>query len=143
MALKFYLKLRALGWDETLRWWKGGLTRVKKSDVTISEYIDAVREKSLIHSKTVESYGAALRKIASDIHDVVHNRPRADWRTKVDAIKLATLTAETIEAWRADFIKRGSINPLKEKSARVSANSIIGRARSLFSSDVIARVKTW
>ena len=35
--------------------------------VTIGEYLDAVREKSLIHPKTLESYSAALRKIASDI----------------------------------------------------------------------------
>ena len=59
----------------------------------------------------------------------------------MDAIKLATLTAEVIEEWRAGFIKRGAINPLKEKSARISANSFIGRARSLFGADVIARVK--
>jgi hypothetical protein len=59
----------------------------------------------------------------------------------VDAIKLDTLTAEMIETWRADFIKRGSTNPLKEKSARISANSFIGRARSLFGADVIARVR--
>jgi integrase len=46
-----------------------------------------------------------------------------------------------IETWRADFIKRGSTNPLKEKSARVSANSFIGRARSLFGAEVISRVR--
>jgi hypothetical protein len=50
-------------------------------------------------------------------------------------------TSEKIEEWRTSFIKRGAINPLKEKSARVSSNSFIGRARSLFSADVIARVK--
>jgi integrase len=59
----------------------------------------------------------------------------------VDAIKLDTLTAEEIETWRTNFIKRGSINPLKEKSARVSANSLIGRARSLFGTETVARVR--
>jgi hypothetical protein len=42
---------------------------------------------------------------------------------------------------RTRFIRRGSTNPLAEKSAKVSANSFIGRARSLFSANVIARVK--
>ena len=103
----------------------------KKSDVTIGQYLDAVRAKSLIHAKTVGSYASALRKIASDIRGITHNGKRSSWRERVDAIKLDTLTAQAIEAWRADFIKRGSTNPLKEKSARVSANSTIGRpARS-------------
>jgi len=141
LAFEFYLKLRALGWEETLRWWKGGSTSAKKSDVTVGEYIDAVAEKSLIHSKTIESCGAALRKIAGDIHDVTHDGLRSTWRVRVDGIKLATLAAEMIEAWRANFIKAGSVNPVKERSARVSANSFIGRARSLFGADVIARVK--
>ena len=142
MALKFYLKLRALGWDETLRWWKGDLSDAKKSDVTVGEYVEAVAAKSLIHSKTLGSYSAALRKIASDIQGFSNGkRSRSTWRTQVDAIKLATLTSEKIEAWRADFIKRGSVNPIKEKSARISANSYIGCARSLFGADVILRVK--
>jgi hypothetical protein len=99
-----------------------------------------VRAKSLIHTKTIESYAAALRKIASDIHNVT-DKKRATWRRRVDTIKLATLSAEMIEAWRADFIKRKATNPLKEKSARVSASSFIGRARSLFGADVITRVR--
>jgi integrase len=140
-ARKFYQDVWANGWDEARRRHKGAPAEAKKSDVTVGEYIDAVAEKSLIHAKTLESYGAALRKIAGDIHDVTHKGPRADWRVRVDAIKLVTLTAEMIEAWRADFIKAGSVNPVKERSARVSANSFIGRARSLFGAEVIARVR--
>jgi hypothetical protein len=45
-----------------------------------------------------------------------------------------------IEAWRAQFIKRAT-DPLAEKSARVSANSFIGRARSLFGAETIAHVR--
>jgi hypothetical protein len=142
LALKFYIKLRALGWDETLRWWKGGASvSTKKSDVTIGEYLDAVRAKSLIHAKTIGSYASALRKITADIAGITHGRPRSAWRERAEAIKLDTLTAQAIEDWRADFIRRGSTNPLKEKSARVSANSTIGQARSLFSAEIISRVR--
>jgi hypothetical protein len=139
LARKLYQELVANGWEETLRRRKG-LPAEKKVNVTIGEYLDAVKGKSLIHAKTIESYGAALRKIASDIHDVA-DKKRATWRTRVDAIKLATLSAEAIEAWRTDFIKAGSVNPVREKSARVSANSFIGRARSLFGAEVISRVR--
>jgi integrase len=139
LARKFYEDIRANGWEAALARRKG-TREEKKVNVTIGEYLDAVKAKSLIHAKTIESYAAALRKIAADISSVA-DKKRATWRAKVDGIKLATLTAEMIEAWRADFIKRGSVNPIKEKSARVSANSFIGRARSLFGADTIARVR--
>ena len=102
LALEFYLKLKALGWDEALRWWKKGddSTSIKKSNVTIGDYVDAVKIKSLIHPPTIESYAHALRKIASDIHGLNSSSKRADWREQVDNIKLATLTNEMIEEWR-------------------------------------------
>jgi hypothetical protein len=50
------------------------------------------------------------------------------------------LTDEKIEDLRAAFIKRKANNPLTEKSARVSADTFIGRARALFTRDVIERV---
>jgi site-specific recombinase XerD len=133
LALEFYLKLRALGWEETLRWWKGDSTAAKKSDVTIAEYLEAVTAKSPIYPKTIQSYVKALRKIAGDITGETE-------REKRDAIRLRTLTAEKIEAWRIEFIRRKATDPLKEKSARISANAFIGRARSLFSSETVARV---
>jgi site-specific recombinase XerD len=134
LALECYLKLRALGWEETLRWCKGDSTAAKKSDVTIGEYLEAVTAKSPIYPKTIQSYAKALRKIAGDI--AVETK-----REKRDAIKLRTLTAEKIEAWRIEFIKRKATDPLKEKSARISASAFIGRARSLFSRETVARVR--
>ena len=51
------------------------------------------------------------------------------------------LTPEKIEAWRIDFIRRTATDPPKEKSARVSANSFILRARVLFGPATVARVR--
>jgi hypothetical protein len=139
LARKFYEDLRADGWEAALAR-RRGIPAEKKVNVAIGEYMDAVYSKSLVDPKTLESYAAALRKIASDIHGI-DNGKRSTWRERVDAIKLATLSPEAIEAWRAGFIKRGSTNPLKEKSARISANSFIGRARSLFGAEVISRIR--
>jgi hypothetical protein len=137
VARNFYLDLRANGWEAALARRKGAPV-VKRVNVTVGEYVDAVKAKSLLYPKTVESYTGALRKIASDIVALDKSSKRPIWRTQVSAIKLASLTTEAIEAWRADFIKRRSVNPLKEKSARVSANTFIGQARSLFGADVSA-----
>jgi hypothetical protein len=133
-ALKFYLKLRALGWDETLRWWKGDSDGVKKSDVTVGEYIEAVGTKSLFSPKTLDSYAQALRKITGDIVGESE-------REKRDAIKLRTLTSEKIEAWRIDFIRRKATDPPRERSGRISASSFLLRARALFSAETVARIR--
>jgi hypothetical protein len=100
LALEFYLKLRALGWEGALRWWKKGddSTSIKKSNVTIGDYVDAVREKSLIHPKTLESYGAALRKIASDIAGFDSSSKRSTWRAQVDNKRQSVLGFEHLLA---------------------------------------------
>jgi integrase len=119
----------------------------KKINVTINEYVEAVKARSAIFPKTVESYGAALRKIAADVFQLADTpdkkspKNRDAWRKKVGALKLRRLTDRVIEDWRVDFIKRKGTDPLKGKSARVSANSFIRRARSLFAPEVIERVR--
>jgi hypothetical protein len=146
-ARKLYEELRANGWEETLRRRNSKNVPDKKVNITIGEYIDAVKAQSAIYDKTVESYGVALRKIAADIHgladtpDKKSSIAREAWRERVNLIKLRTLSAEKIDDWRVDFIKRKGTNPVKEKSARVSANSFIRRARSLFGRDVLTRVR--
>lgn len=130
LALNLYLDIRANGWDAVMAR-RRGLPAEKKANVTIGEYLEAVRTRSLIYPRTLESYSQALRKIAGDITGKAADR---------DAIKLRTLTPEKIEAWRIEFIHKGSTDPLKEKSAKVSANSLILRARSLFGVNVLAAI---
>jgi hypothetical protein len=134
LALQFYQRLRVSGWDETLRWWKGDLHDMKKSDVTVGEYIGAVTERSALRPKTLTSYVAAFRQIAGDVAGEMN-------RARRDGIKLRTITPEKIATWRTEFVRKRSTNPLKEKSARVSVGSLLLRARQLFSAEMIARIK--
>ena len=71
----------------------------------------------------------APRKIAADIAGL-SGGSRDAWD-----VKLSRLTPEAIKTWRIGFIRRKAVNPLAEKSAKVSANSFILRARSVFSAD--------
>jgi hypothetical protein len=114
------------------------LSEVKKSDVTVGEYIDAVTERSIFRPKTLQSFVASLRKIVGDVGGIAHKRPRSSWRDRVDATKLSTLTPEKIESWRVKFILKRSTDPLKEKSARVSVGSLLLRAKKLFSAETLA-----
>ena len=132
-AQKLYLDVRANGWDAVMSRRRGNSTE-KKVNVTVGEYIEAVAAKSLIYPKTIQSYAKALRKIVGDITGETK-------RAKRDAVKLRTLAPQKIEAWRRDFIRRKATDPLKEKSARISANAFIQRARSLFSKEAVACVR--
>ena len=131
-ARQLYVALKANGWDETLRRRRGGAE--KKSDVTIGEYLEAVREKSLLRPATTESYAVALRMIAGEITGRKSKAHR-------NAIKLRSITDDKVEAWRAAYIKRKAANPLAEKSARITASSLILRAKALFFADTVARVR--
>ena len=133
LARKLYLELCANGWEETLRRRRGDPAS-KKVNVTVGEYIEAVAARSLFSPKTLESYAQALRKIAGDITGETK-------REKRDGIKLRTLTPEKIEAWRVEFIRKKATDPLREKSARISVGSFLLRARSLFSAEMVARVR--
>jgi integrase len=106
----------------------------KKSDVTIGEYIEAVREKNLLRPATIQSYAVALRAIAGGITG-------RKGRIHRDAIKLRLLTDDKVEAWRALYIKRKAVNPLAEKSARATASSLILRSKAIFFSETLARVR--
>jgi hypothetical protein len=146
-ARKLYEELRANGWDATLRKRKPQDEVEKKVNATIGQYVDAAKRKSAVYTKTLEGYAVALRKIAADICGLADTGEKKSpihrevWREKVNAIKLRTLTREKIENWRVEFIKRRGVDPLSEKSARISANSFIRRARSLFARDVVSRVR--
>jgi integrase-like protein len=130
-ARKLYEELRANGWQATFARRRGADPQ-KKVNVTVGEFLAAVRQESMLYPKTIESYAQALRKIAGDIAGKQDGR---------DAIRLRVLTAEKVESWRDAFIRRIGVNPVKEKSARVSANSFISRARALFGKEVVSRVR--
>ena len=124
LARKLYHDVKANGWQAVLAQRRGALME-KKVNVTVGEYVEAVRTKSLLSAQTLESYAQALCKIAGDIAQV-------EGRERRNAIRLRTLSHEKIEAWRVDYIRRKATDPLREKSARISANSLLLRARALF-----------
>ena len=63
---------------------------------------------------------------------------RDKWLAKVDGVKLDSITPAKIQKWKQSFVKeRGQGSPLKEKTARGTANSILRKAKSLFSKTVL------
>ena len=135
-ARKLYQELRANGWDETLRTQATGRFQ-KRSAGRSAIYRRCEGEKRHLREDPGRLRGGvaqdrrghlrARRHGGQEITDSSRSLAR-----EINAIKLRTLTREKIETWRVDFIRRKGIDPLSEKSARVSANTFIRRARSLF-----------
>jgi len=89
---------------------------------------------------TVEGYAIALRKIVSDIFGLSGDRKtydyasggRAEWLAQVHRITLDKITAPKIQEWKQSFLAEAGSDPLALRKARVSVNSLMRRARSLF-----------
>jgi integrase len=146
-ARSLYLSLLAVGWEETLRRFKAGYGKPKRGELEIGEYLEAVARHTSILPRTLDGYAKALRRIAADIAGVPDSvnkfhPTKTEWRDRVDAIKLRKLTREAIEKWERDFIKAAGNDPLKEKSARISAVAFLRRARSLFGKKVLPLLKS-
>ena len=91
---------------------------VKKINVTVGEYIEAVAARSLFSPKTLQSYAQALRKITGDIVGETK-------REKRDASRLRTLTPEKIEAWRIDYNEHRPHGSLGDLPPREFAEQVV------------------
>jgi hypothetical protein len=55
------------------------------------------------------------------------------WRDKVHAIRLAEVTPARVQQWKQSFLSRAGSDPLALRRARISVNSMLRQAQSLFS----------
>jgi integrase len=143
-ARDIYEQLRAHGWEQAIRRFKPKPLKAPVSSIaTVGDFLTAIRETSTGNEKTLADYARALRLIVSqsfEIEDEDGKRfnhraggGREKWIAQVDAVKLSELTAERIQRWKAAYLKRKGGNPLAERTARNSVNSILRQAKSLFS----------
>jgi hypothetical protein len=62
---------------------------------------------------------------------------RQAWREKVEAVELASLTPAKVQQWKLNFVNRAGSDPVKQRAARISANTFLRRAKSLFAPNMI------
>jgi hypothetical protein len=58
---------------------------------------------------------------------------RQQWLERVDAVPLEKVTPALVQKWKLDFLNRVEANPAAQRTARISVNSLLRQARSLFS----------
>jgi integrase len=139
-ALEIYDSLRNFGIEATLAKYRPEPEPLGLN-ATLGEFIGEVKARADGDSKTIEGYCRSLRKIAADIFGLADTREKFDfhaggyqrWLEKVHAVKLADLTPVKVQAWKRDFLRAAGKDPIKQRKARVSVNSFLRQARSLFS----------
>ena len=143
-AKKIYQFLVASGWEATLAKFKPApqLTAGDGIISTVGEYIEAVQATTIsTRARTLAEYIRSFRRIVAGAFEIDDAKKtdyrkggRARWLERVHAIELAKLTPHRIQAWKIAFLTRVGQNPIKQRSARISVNSALRGARSLFSS---------
>jgi integrase len=146
-AKEIYLSLRSAGWDPTLIKFKP--KAVAKSVSTVGEFLEEVTAKASGRPKTIESYCRSFRTIVADIHGIDGGKQKYDyrkggrkaWLAKINAVRLASVTPDKVQKWKMDFIRRAGSDPVQQRAARVSVNSLMRQAKSLFSPAVLKFIK--
>jgi hypothetical protein len=116
-----------------------------RRNATVGDFIAEVKAKADGDPKTIEGYCKSLRKIVADIYGVPDTPAKFDyragghqqWLTKVHGVRLESLTPAKVQAWKRSFLAKADSDPLSQRQARVSVNSFLRQARSLFSPKLI------
>ena len=146
-AKEIYLSLKAGGWDTALARFKP--KAAPKAVSTVGDFLKEVNAKAGGRPKTIESYCRALRTIVADMFDIdggkkkydYRNGGRKEWLTTVHDIRLADISPDEVQKWKLRFLRRAGSDPVKQRAAIVSVNSLMRQAKSLFSPKVLKFVR--
>ena len=145
-AKDIYTTLVGAGWDAALERFKPEMQR--KAASAVGDFLNELRDHWSGRPKTFEDYCRSFRTILSQIFQIKGgcekfdyvNGGRAAWIAKIDRIKLADVTPDKVNKWRIAFVKKAGGNPVKQRRARITCNSLMRQAKSLFSPELLAHV---
>jgi integrase len=144
-AKDFYLSLQANGWDAALEKIRPNHAGPAKSNVTVGDFIVAVKKWSDLSDTTVDGYARAFRRIVADVEGVpgdakkfdAHAGGNAKWLAKVNEVPLRKITPNRIQEWKKGFLAKAKRDPISLRRAQVTVNSFLRQARSLFSPKMV------
>jgi integrase len=140
-AREIYLFLLANGWEATLAKFKPSpLKSVQGACSTVGDLIDQIRATGAGRGRTLEDYIRSFRHIVADIFAIPGGTSKYDYRSggralwieRVNAASLVEITPVLVQKWKKDFLAQAGKNPLKARAARISVNSFLRQAKSLF-----------
>jgi integrase len=140
-AREIYLFLLANGWEATLAKYKPSpIKSAEGACSTVGDFIDQIKATGASRGRTLEDYIRSFRHVVADIFAIsggtskydYRGGGRAEWIKRVNAVRLIEITPVRIQKWKKDFVAKAGRNPLKARAARISVNSFLRQAKSLF-----------
>ncbi|MGA8655866.1 MAG: tyrosine-type recombinase/integrase [Chthoniobacterales bacterium] len=140
-ARDIYEHLKVNGWAATLANFKLGPEPKNDGAIqTVGEFIGAIQATTASRGRTLSEYIRSFRRIVAGAFGIDDPKKydyraggRSGWLDRIDSIPLEKITPQIIQSWKVDFLDRAGRNPAKQRTARISVNSTLRGARSLFS----------
>jgi integrase len=147
-ARDIFLILQAQSWDAAVARYRPRLAE-KKRAVTVGEFIEEVKAKADLEAKTIKGYCQALCSIVASIFGIDGEKAKFDnhkgghqkWLAEVHGIKLSAVTPAKVQEWKRAFLAKARRDPISQRRSKVSVNSFMRRARSLFAPDVLRHLE--
>jgi integrase len=106
-----------------------------------ADFFDRIRETSAGEESTLEEYFSAFRLIVAESFGIDGGKQKYDYRAggrgqwveRVEQVDLVAVTPDRVQRWKVAFLRRAGTDPVKMRSARTSVNSLLRKAKSLFS----------
>ena len=143
-ARDHWVRMKAIGLPALLR--ELDPDPIAKKPGTVGEAIVAAKSLSTVRPISFLGYVKRLRQVAGEIATIPKPKAStsrsspemAEWRKRVDAVRLDKLSADAVNAWKAHRINAAGSDPNARRSATVTADAAIRLARAVFSKDILA-----
>ncbi len=150
-ARDIFTFLKANGWEATLAKFKADSDAAPKTNVTVGDYLAAVKATSSLNARTLLNYTNCLRIIIAETFGIRPKKGESkfDYRTggnqawvgRIDAIRIERLTLDRLNKWKRKRIAAAGHSPAKQAAAKRTVNSYLRAARSLFTDSLVAELK--
>jgi integrase len=149
-AKEIYLFLQSNGWAAALEKYRPKeAPRPKANELTVGEFLSAVEATRRLSKRTFADYAEALRRVVAQIAGIESSNRKFDkvhgghqeWLEAIGAVRLTAITSEALERWKRDFLSSAKPDPVSQRSARVSVNSYLRRAKCLFSKEILKQLE--
>jgi integrase len=144
-ARDLYLFLITNGWQATLIKYRPAT--LPQADPSVGAFIEQIRKSADLGPTTLRDYINALQRITSDIAGLSdcpakfgQGKGRKAWLARVHSVKLSELSLKAVQQWKISFLSKAGDDPISQRSAKVSVNSYLRQARSLFSPRILKHV---
>lgn len=148
-ARDVYVFLKANGWDAALAKYKPDSDAVPRLNLTVGDYLGAVKDTAYLRLRTFINYQNCLRTVVSEVFGVKGDQSKYDyrqggnqkWTERIDSIRLERVTPARVAEWQQARVKKAGSSPAAIASAKRTVNSYTRCARSLFGREIRKRLK--